>query len=54
VGNYFCPRATLRLYLLLAGRISGKKTNFKPKIALCEPDAAHGPYVAPCCFIYTF
>ncbi len=30
-GNYFRPRATLRLYLCFAGRISVKNANFKVK-----------------------
>jgi hypothetical protein len=32
-GNYFRPRATLRLYLCHAGRISVKKGHFKLKIS---------------------
>ncbi len=47
MGNYFCPRAILRPYLLIAGRISDKKANFKLKIDPCGPDLAREPYVAP-------
>jgi hypothetical protein len=48
VGNYFSPRAALRLYLCLADRISVKNDNFKlEKNALHGPDVAHGLYVAP-------
>ncbi len=51
VGNYFCPRATLRLYMCLAGLISVKK----PKLMLtfCSSRARCSPW-AVCCPLLSY